>query len=1291
MTARILDAASLPLSGSRLIEASAGTGKTWTIAALYLRLVLGHGGEAAFSRPLSPAEILVMTFTVAATRELSDRIRSRLVDAAKVFRGSGGVPDGDALIAELLAAFATGAQRTHAAWRLEMAAQAMDDAAVLTIDAWCQRMLREHAFDSGCLFDEELAPDDSQMLAEATRDYWRLQVYPLGGRVLDAVLSVWPDVAKLAGEARRLVEQPWPAAAGEGSLGALVGRLDQLHAAERAAQKLGWVERADQMANWVDAQIASAANPFDGRRLSAKHCRRWLQALADWAADPALELPDLKTGAERFTPVGMREALKPGRSVDLPPQFAAFGELMQALAAAQPLSVSLRPHAALQIAARLAELKQQAGRFGFADMLNRLDRALDPAVGGAHAERLRANIVARYPVALIDEFQDTSPVQLRIFDRLYRIADNDPATALLLIGDPKQSIYRFRGADIHSYLDARRKTEGRHYMLATNHRSTAQLVGAVNHLFSQAEARAYPADQPSTQGAFMYGQATPPPGTGFAIALSRSNPVPFVEVGARGRAERLVDSTGDVTALQLVLEARASDAGGIRRRFAQRCAERIATLLNDPYAGFEHPETGFTRLHPAAIAVLVRTGREALAVRRELQRRGVASVYLSDQDSVFASDEAADLLHWLRAVAQPLDVRLVRAALATRTIGRSIAELQRLASDDEAFDARSEQLARLHGVWQTQGVLTMLRRSLHGFDLPARWLVMPAGAASSEPGRGDTSDTIDGERRLTNFLHLAELLQAASANLDGEQALIRWLAAQVDDADALGDEERIVRLESDADLVQIITVHKSKGLEYPLVFLPFASGFRSVDKRDTLFVDLVDDASGERGIHLNPSRQQLDAADLDRQREDLRLLYVAMTRARHALWVGLAAQGGGGKGGKGGNLWHRSAAGHLLGDGRPVDADQLPAELAALVAGHERIIELHIVTDDETIACSRLTQTAAPAPLRAALDYAAEFERSWRIASFSAMVRDLPTATAKLAADAQLHDDETLVVDSDPGDLGDLAGRRGAAAASAPAGPVSATPPGTIDLFANEPWHRFPRGSVPGNFLHDQLEWLASERFELARSPDLQQQLLRRCERQGWGHRAQAVLDWLSVLVHAELPPLAAPLDAIAGALPEMEFWFGSDGLEAETIDTLCRSHLLNGRDRPALPRRELNGLLMGFADLVFEHAGRYWVLDYKSNWLGDGDAAYTPDTLEAAMASHRYDVQAAVYLLALHRLLRTRLGAAYDPARQLGGAIYLFLRGINGPTRGCYLVEPSLELLHALDRLLDRRTQAAP
>jgi exodeoxyribonuclease V beta subunit len=234
------------------------------------------------------------------------------------------------------------------------------------------------------------------------------------------------------------------------------------------------------------------------------------------------------------------------------------------------------------------------------------------------------------------------------------------------------------------------------------------------------------------------------------------------------------------------------------------------------------------------------------------------------------------------------------------------------------------------------------------------------------------------------------------------------------------------------------------------------------------------------------------------------------------------------------------------------------------------------------------------------------------------------------------------------------------------------------------PWHRFPRGSVPGNFLHEQLEWMGQEGFAVVDDPHFDTRLAQRCERAGWGHRQEDAIAWLRTVATTSLPQLDAPLTALESVLPEMEFWFPSEHLRTGALDRLCRDRLLGDAVRPVLPERQLHGMLKGFADLVFEHEGRYWVMDYKSNALGSGDAAYTRAAMAAGMAAHRYDIQGAIYMLALHRLLKSRLGDSYDPASQLGGAIFLFLRGIANPvTRGCYLIEPDAVLLDSLDALL--------
>ena len=1311
-----LDPLRLPLWGSRLIEASAGTGKTWTIAALYLRLVLGHGGPAGFARPLLPSEILVMTFTRAATRELSERIRSRLLEAARWFRGQAPPGAADPFLAELLADHREPAARSAAAWRLSLAAESMDDAAVHTIDAWCQRMLREHAFDSGCLFDEELTANERAMTDEAARDYWRAQVYPLAGAAWDSAISTWRSVEGLADDARQLLTQTGAERAGQGSLGDLIDGLTARRAQDIRRLKAGWPQRAQAMQRWLDSTLAAKTCPFDRRKLAQRYYSAWLGGLAAWAETDGAPWPDLKTGASRLTPSGMVDALKPGAGIALPDDFEAFARLLATIDQLPPLASALRLHAAAQIAGRLAVLKQQAGTYGFADLLARLDSALSPVAnpgidssggidssvgnnssGGAKPapDRLRARILAQYPVALVDEFQDTSPLQARIFDRLYRIADNDAATALLLIGDPKQSIYGFRGADIHSYLGVRQATAGRHYMLATNHRSTQPLVAAVNHLFAQAEARHGP-------GAFMFragaAPALPLPTLlidALPVTALPVNALPFEPVAARGRPEALCSAAGPVPALTLQLDARLQDARSSQRQFAASCAEQIVTLLNDRQAGFAQAGHAFRRLRPADIAVLVRTGRQAAAVRQALRRRLVASVYLSDQDSVFAGAEAQDLLRWLAAVAAPLDMRRVRAALATRTIGLGLDELARLASDDAAFDARSEQLRQLHQVWLAQGVLPMLRQTLHRLDLPARWLAGGATGPAAGPADPAALDP-DGERRLTNVLHLAELLQAASAQLDGEQALIRWLASQIDGARSAGAaasaaDEQIVRLESDADLVQVVTVHKSKGLEYPVVLLPFASSFRPTVKARTRFVSAVD-GMGQRTLHLSPNSSQLAAADDERLREDLRLLYVALTRARHALWVGVAALK---SGHSDAHLSHRSAIGYLLCGAAPVPADALPGLVEAVLSPCAAIV-LQRAAPLPAIACTALAPRAALPPLRDSAPYAAQFDRRWAVGSYSLLVHALPVLTAPgpglgpAGAAAQRDDEGADPADPpdppdqpdqpDPPDPADRAATDralpGLAGLAAPAGRLPNAP-------ATPPWHAFPRGALPGNFLHDQLEWLAGEGFALDAAPDLQAQLLARCDRQGWGHQAPQVLAWLALALRTPLPPVGAALNALAGVRPELEFWLPSPGLATAALDALCRQHLLAGCPRPALPERTLHGMLMGFADLVFEHGGRYWVLDYKSNHLGSTDADYSAAALQAAMAQHRYDVQAAIYLLALHRLLRHRLGAAYDPARQLGGAVYYFLRGLQGPANGCHWVAPPLALLDALDTLL--------
>ncbi len=1244
--AESLQAIGFPLWGSRLIEASAGTGKTWTIAALYVRLVLGHGGpQTRFVRPLMPADILVMTFTRAATRELSDRIRARLIEAARCFRG--GIPaKEDRFLEELLDDYPEEKERRHAAWRLAMAAECMDEASVFTIDAWAQRMLREHAFDSGSLFDEELVADEKTLLSQAVQDYWRRQCYPLSGDALPSILSVWSGVDALLADVRDLLGKQTPREEPTGRLIDVVedARLQR----EQALQALRrqWVEHVPVMRSFVQSQDPPKAHGWDGRKFSIANISKWLDTLQRWAeGEDESDVPELATGWTRLLPSGLEQARSPGAGPAQMTQqealaFEAFATLQDQLQRLPRPQDAARLHAAQGVAARLRELKRHHNQFGFADMLERLDRALQ----GANGQRLRERILQQYPVALIDEFQDTAPIQYGIFDSIYRTQDNDPTRALLLIGDPKQSIYGFRGADIYSYLRARKATQDRHYVLSVNYRSTSGLVGAVNHCFEQAE-------QQQPEGAFD-----------FKSGLD--NPVPFLPVAAKGRAERWVGGDRPMPALTIVHDLQSQSMGLIRRAFAERCAEQVVRWLNDPQNGFSREGKPLERLRARDIAILVRTGKEAAAVRKALQKRNIASVYLSDKDSVFDSDEARDLVHWLQAVSTPQEASLVRAGLALGSLGLSMDELLRVASDDLCFDAHVQTLRELRQVWVSQGVLAMLRQTLHRFDLAARWLSQSAG-----------------ERRLTNFLHLAELLQHASADLEGEQALIRWLVRQTAEG-AENNEEQVVRLESDADLVKVVTVHKSKGLEYPVVLVPFATSFRGFDARLVKSAMLANaDGSRELVLHLDEEAQVV--FERERMREDLRLLYVAMTRPRHALWMGFGAvRVGNGKGDK----THLSAIGRLIGGTIERDGPQWQQALEALA---ERCPDIVLQEATERTEVSLIQDRDEAPHLQAPPTYQGQFDRTWSIASYSRLTRDLqheprtPQVSALVPEDTQLSPLQVLRPADDEAD-DEVITESVKPLMADQALAVSASVDGGEPPAAPATWHSFRRGPVTGNFLHELLEWVCAESFDLKGNESLIARLVTRCQRENHGAVAHALVEWLTDIVDLQLPGLGISLGELQNVRSELEFWLPLRSLQTDRVDQLCRQHIMPGIPRPELQTSELHGMLMGFMDLVFEHNGRYWVLDYKSNALGTTDSAYDETALQQAMAGHRYDVQAALYALALHRLLKSRMGPQYDPDQHLGAAVYLFIRGIHGPARGtCTLTMPR-ELIEALDAMLE-------
>jgi exodeoxyribonuclease V beta subunit len=1210
-TVATLDPLTLPLHGIRLIEASAGTGKTWTIAALYLRLVLGRYDHG---KPLLPPQILVVTFTKAATAELRERIRVRLGEAAAAFRGN---LDADPYLRALIDEYPDDEARAVAARQLELAAQWMDEAAVHTIHGWSQRMLGQHAFDSGYPLVQTVSSDESELLAEAVRDYWRQHFFALDRGDAEQVSQLWRSPADLQKEVAPFLRQSADSLRVDGRRPAPVEDLTSaIHAVlmplrEAAVQaRSRWLAEVDV----IEAMLREAmqAGAFKGNMMKPENFAGDLLNMREWAAGAPVDAGVLA----RYGQTKLVSATKVKFSAPEHAAFAAIDDLPPAGATGDRLRPLILAHAVPWIANRLDAAKQRLAQMGYDDMLKRLDQALH----GVSGERLAQTIASQYPLALIDEFQDTDPAQWRIFQRIY--ADHAD-TGLLLIGDPKQAIYGFRGADIHTYLQARRRADAPTWTLDTNYRSTQPLVNAVNQLFEHAEQH--------PQGAFAYGKG--------------EDALPFLPVQAHGRHERLTLHGDPLPAMQL---ARAADLAPMSKAayhalMAGHAAAWLVSLLDaaqQGHCGFISESGGFEALLPGDIAILVRSGKEAACVRQALRQRGLASVYLSDRDSVYASPEASDLLLWLHACAEPGSDRAMRAALATATLGQDYAELDRLNRDEAYWEQIGERFRVLHDSWLKQGVLAMLHELLHRFDLPAQLLAREHG-----------------ERALTNLLHLAELLQQAATTLDGEHALLRHLASQIalaDDPQADTADDKIVRLESEAALIQVITIHKSKGLEYPLVLLPYVCAMRETKRGDSF---VLHDEDGAPTLDLQPSDAALQQADRERLQEDLRLLYVALTRARHACWLGIADLKDGRRNGSG---LHKSAFGYLLNGGEPLDAGALPGQLEALRHGHP---DIHIEKLPDDAGSQRHHPAGGHTPEQPARSYHGQPIEPWWIASYSALRVASHEDTQHRSAPETAQQDvltETLADDRD-----DLPAAK----------PVQASG-----------IHTFPRGAEPGTFLHDLLEWAATEGFTAtAQAVDaVRDQVVRRCQRRGWQAWTDTLTSWLPAFLRA---PLRLPdggqlslADAHA-CRAELEFWFEANRVDTLALDRLVTAHTLDARPRPPLLADRLNGMLKGFIDLLVEHDDRFYIVDYKSNWLGADDSAYTAEAMDASIRHSRYDLQYAIYTLALHRQLRARL-PGYHYEQHVGGVLYLYLRGVNADSHGVHRECLPLALIEAMDHL---------
>lgn len=1264
MTAAVpLDVFRVPLGGVQLIEASAGTGKTWAICGLVLRLLLERG--------LTVQQVLVVTFTNAATAELRQRLRQRLVDTLAGLQADAPPAGADPFVPDLLASLrAAGHGDATLRQRLAAALQNFDEASIFTIHGFCQRALADAPMAAQMPLQQALLADDSDLLAEAVHDIWRTQVAgPAADPALAAhLLATGDSPARWLRLLQRQLARPlarlvWPADIDTPTdRSALASSLQAAFDTARQA----WVQqRGDALAT-----LDKGLKQLDGRYYKADAATK---AATAWDALLAQGTPpaDTPAGAQLLGAAHLALRTKKGQTTPDHAFFHTAQALLDALAAHTRALQLARLRLIRLLLREGAERQRQAKRarrvVAFDDMLANLHQRLhDPSANPASSQ-LAAALRQRFPAALIDEFQDTDPLQWSVFQTIYAspAADNAP---LFLVGDPKQAIYSFRHADLHTYLLARSQAQAVH-TLAQNQRAVGPLIQALNHLFGQH-------DRPFMQ-----------PGLHYQPVTEGSKPKPL-----------LVDrSAPDAPRAPLQLWTLPRSRSGplpkaeLQRRAAATCAGEIARLLGAARAG--QTSLGGRPLQAGDIAVLVRSHAQGSVMRQALATLGVGSVELS-QASVFQGPDAEELERVLAAMLQPARDGLLKAALATRWHGLAAHQIDALAADDTAWLDQVQAYAAHGALWRQRGIGVVLQQWRQQAQVAERLLA-----------------AADGARRMTNLLHLGELLHQASATQPSPEALLRWLQSRRDDPQA--DDASQLRLESDQHLVQIVTIHKSKGLEYPVVFCPFLWDGRSGSHGEGMDGVPGHDDSGQATLDF---RKGLDGgfdeaaakaeARLDAAAELLRLIYVALTRAvqRCYLLVGSYSTLAFGR------ATHSESARSLLhwlllGEGlHPADwfdtdrKSPAPAEIDAAW------VRLALPGALAVAPLPAAWQQPLPpdgdgqAPLQA-LPPPAPLPRPWWIGSYSGLVQGTTStgSAAPVAADEASPlqpragaDHDALVLDTP---VQDTETRDGSGGDGAPATAAAAVP--------DDDFRRFPRGAQAGECMH--------AAFELADFSDsstwpgaVAQALQRHGPLPGPGGQplaGDAALPLPAMLHNALADVLATPLPVgtatplrlgalgLRQRLVELEFHLHAPQLSASALARALAAH---GYPVPAFGFGQLQGYLKGFIDLVVEHEGRWFVLDWKSNHLGDDPADYTRPRLDAAMTAHHYQFQGLVYSLALQRWLQLRL-PGYQHAQHFGGALYLFVRGVrpgwrqaDGMPTGLHLHRPSAAVLQQLDGLLD-------
>ncbi|MDD9304165.1 MAG: exodeoxyribonuclease V subunit beta [Desulfobacter sp.] len=1169
-----LDPFTLDLEQVTLIEASAGTGKTYTITTLFARLVaMGYPVES----------ILVVTFTEAAASELKLRIRQRLSACLSACNGQ---ENPEARTDELAVFLNSQAQAPLIRKRLSLAITCFDQAAIMTIHSFCFSVLKENAVESGVNFDMELLADSQGFFSETAMDFFTARINDEDPLFLDFLDKAGITPEKIQNELRGAVARPglkvFPDAAVFRSIG------DEYRQAVQEVRAILTREKD------LILTLISTHKGVDKRSYSKKNLPLWLdlsqKALKE--ENRVFVMTEQGDPLYKFTRTRMAQKTKAAHTPPGHPFFDHCEHLLSLYLVMEENLVAVKLEFLEYYAKALARMKETQGACFFDDLINDLASALH----SFRSKHLKQAVLESYQACLIDEFQDTDPGQYDIFSILFK--PKNFVLPFFMIGDPKQAIYGFRGGDIFAYLSACEQS-CQQFTLATNYRSAPLLVDGINAIFSRVpapfgfkEIPFHPVATPKTAKNRLVCDKIFAPPFNFVFVPTKNLPQD---------AKGWVKKGAGLAAIPDIL------------------AKDILSLLLNPSTRIldtREKEDIPRKISLKDMAVLVRTNDQAQAVQKALSQSNIPS-FLSKTGSVFDSAQAVELFDILSAVDRPEHTGFLKAALASSVYGMTPQMFELMDKEHTLLESWQDRFASYHKIWEEKGFVPMISRLFHDEDLrPA-----PCDALC--------------ERALTNFYHLIELISKMALHQDlSRPFLLKWVQNQLskETREETADE---LRLESDHSAVAIVTIHKSKGLEYPIVFLPYL--WTGKGRPGTKGPVLYHDPDEDFRLCLDLGSPQIDRArafkDQEDHAEEMRLLYVALTRASVMCQIYWGAFSGA----------NTSALGCLLHpDGFP-DETAMVEDLNDFAAKYPQSIALK---------APELPPHPFYLPRSPALDQdlvpqkmSRDILFDWRITSYSALI-------------SGQGGHETVQREKSPG---------------------------LDDMIILE---NFPKGAGAGDFFHsvfEDIDFSDPATIEPIISKKLVQYGF---SGRGFGQQVLAMVnEVLSCPLNSRDNSLFS-LDEITmdNRFTEMEFCFDMKGFDLAAMARLfaCLPGEHNyGQRLKKMSIPNFKGFVKGFIDLVVQHNNKWYIMDYKSNYLGPAYGDYDPPNLHQAMVSHDYILQYHLYLVALDRYLRFRL-KEYDYDLHMGGVFYLFIRGMKKNSQsGVFFHRPSKKIMEAFSGAL--------